>query len=348
MRASAVNFQATNEIDENLGIELTTRCNSACTHCFARVGPAEGMNLTPELVSAICAEGYAAGYRHLHLTGGEPLLWEGLFDLLDEVFNLGYRSVFLNSNGMLMAGNVARRLAQYQDLALSVSLQGSEALHDDMRGVGAHRQTCRGIARALHAGLKITIFTAIGKTLLRQLPAFAADVYENFHGIDRLTLIQMIRVDGDACGLSRELLDPEDFVGLVQTVSALNLYGFKIDVLNDPLVNVAAEMMRLPLVPKSYPLCRPGKLIIRANGDITLAHSTRERFGQYAPGMIEKVLSDSSYGKAVGPDHITCPTCRFVDPCRRNGMRQPSAEVMDMHPEIPYCQRVLTYIGQPL
>jgi hypothetical protein len=157
----------------------------------------------------------------------------------------------------------------------------------------------------------------------------------------------MIRVRGDACGLSQELLSPEDFVKLVQTVSALNLYGFKIDVLNDPLVNVAAEMLRLPLVPQSYPLCRPGKLIIRANGDITLAHSTWERFGQYAPGMIAEVLADSCYGKAVGPDPFTCPTCRFVDPCRRNGMRQPSAEVMDMEPEIPYCQRVLTYIGQP-
>jgi MoaA/NifB/PqqE/SkfB family radical SAM enzyme len=197
------------------------------------------MSLAPELAREICAEGYAAGYRHLHLTGGEPLLWEGLSDLLDEVFSLGYRSVFLNSNGMLMTEHVARRLAQYPNLALSVSLQGPEVLHDGMRGTGSHRQVRRGIARALDAGLKLTIFTAIGNTLLAQLPAFAADVYEKFDGIERLTLIQMIRVKGDDCGLSRELLSPEDFIRLVRTVSALNLYGLKIDVLNDPLVNVA-------------------------------------------------------------------------------------------------------------
>lgn len=346
MKASTVNFHDTNEIDENLSIELTTCCNSACVHCFARAGLTREAWIAPQVARDVCAEGYNAGYRHLHLTGGEPLLWEGLFDLLDEVFRGGYRSVFLNSNGMLMTDHSVSRLAQYPNLTLSVSIQGPEVLHDGMRGVGSYRQACRGIARALDAGLKITIFTAIGKTLLAQLPAFAADVYEKFNGIERLTLIQMIRVKGDAGGLSQELLGPDDFVGLVQTVSALNLFGFKIDILNDPLVNVVAEMLRLPLVPQSHPLCRPGKLIIRANGDMTLAHSTRERFGQYAPGMIAKLLTNDRYRIAVGRDTITCPTCRYVDPCRRNGMRQPSAAEMDMQPEVPYCQRVLTCIGQ--
>jgi MoaA/NifB/PqqE/SkfB family radical SAM enzyme len=305
------------------------------------------MSLTLELAREVCVEGYAAGYRHLHLTGGEPLLWEGLSDLLDVVFSLGYRSVFLNTNGILITGRVARRLAQYPHLALSVSLQGPEALHDGMRGSGSHRQACRGIARALDAGLKLTIFTAIGNALLAQLPAFAADVYGTFPGIERLMLIQMIRVNGDHCGLSRELLNPEGFKRLVQTVSGLNLCGFKTDVLNDPLVNVVAEMLQLPLVAQSHSLRRPGKLIVRANRDMTLAHSTWEVLGQYAPGMIEEVLADDRYRKAVERDTITCPTCGHVDRCRRNGMRQPSAPVMDTQSEIPFCQRVLACIGQP-
>jgi len=347
MKTCAVTMRDTGGINDNLSIELTTRCNSECTHCFARSGRVEETSLTPKLTREICAEGYAAGYRHLHLTGGEPLLWKGLFDLLDEVFGRGYHSVFLNTNGMLMTDHVACRLAQYANLALSVSLQGPEVLHDSMRGIGSHGQACQGIARALDAGLKLTIFTAIGKTLLAQLPGFVADVYDKFHGIERLTLIQMIRVNGDDGGLSKELLDPKDFLRLVRTVSALNLYGLKTDVLNDPLVNVAAEMLQLPLVPQSHPLCRSGKLIVRANRDITLAHSTWEVMGQYAPDMIEGVLADDRYRNAVGPDTVICPTCRYVEQCRRNGMRQPSAPVMDMQSEVPYCQRVLTCIGQP-
>ncbi|MGD9331600.1 MAG: radical SAM protein, partial [Desulfobacterales bacterium] len=116
MKAYAVKLKDTGSPNENLSIELTSRCNSSCTHCFARAGQAEGMSLTLELAREVCVEGYAAGYRHLHLTGGEPLLWEGLSDLLDVVFSLGYRSVFLNTNGILITDRVARRLAQYPHL----------------------------------------------------------------------------------------------------------------------------------------------------------------------------------------------------------------------------------------
>lgn len=334
----------TDDTSENLSIELTTRCNSACVHCFARAGLTREASLTRQLAKDICAEGYDAGYRHLHLTGGEPLLWQGLFDLLDEVYGRGYYSVFLNTNGLLMAGEVVQRLAQYPHLTLSVSLQGPEALHDRIRGAGSYHQASRGIARALDAGLVLTIFTATGKALLAQLPTFAADVYEKFDGIERLTLIQLIRVQADFFDLSGDLLDPEDFIRLVRTVSALNLCGLKTDVLNNPLVNVVADVLALPLVARSHMLCRPGKLIVRANRDMTLAHSTWEKFGQYAPGMIANVLAGDGFREAIAPDGMTCPSCRHVERCRRNGMLRPSSEVMDMQPEVPYCQKVLSRI----
>jgi len=328
---------------ENLGIELTTRCNSRCRHCFARAGiVGEDVSLDPNLVDIICTEGYAAGYRHLHLTGGEPLLWPDLFELLDRVFGLGYHSVFLNTNGLLLTDAVVNRLIEYPHLEVSVSLQGPEALHDSMRGPGSYHQTRSNISRALNAGIKVTIFTAIGKTLLARLPSFAVDLNREMIGIERLTLIQMIRVRGDLFDLSQELLSPEDFIRLVRTVSALNLCGLKTDVLNDPLVNMVAEVLQLPLVPRSHPLCRQGKLMVRANRDITLAHSTNARYGRYAPGVIANVLAGKAYREAVAPDETICPTCRYVDFCRSNGMMHPSPGVVDMHPQVPYCQRVLT------
>lgn len=335
-------------IAENLSLELTTRCNSACTHCFARAGLAGEKSLTPELAGEICAEGYAAGYRHLHLTGGEPLLWPHLFNLLDAVCAHGYQSVFLNTNGILLTVPIVRRLARFPNLAVSVSLQGPEALHDQVRGVGSYRQAAQGITRALDAGMTITIFAATGKSLLDRLPSFAAEVNAKFHGIERLTLIQLIRVPGDVFDLSKELLAPEDFIRLVRTVSALNLYGLTTDVLNNPLVNVVARKLQLPMVPRSHPLCREDKLIVRANGGITLAHSTWESFGQYRPGMIAAVRSDDRFKDAVTPDDTICPACCFVDLCRRNGMIRPSARERDMQPDDPFCQRVLARIEPPL
>ena len=331
-----------------LGVEVTTRCNSACRHCFAQVGSTPEDRITPALAETLCREGFTAGFRHLHLTGGEPLLWPGLFGLLETAFDLGYRTVFLNTNGLLLTEAVAGRLATYPGLGISVSLQGPAALHDAMRGAGAYRRAAAGIRRALEAGLSVTIFAALGRSLLAQLPTFAAELKETFSGIERLTLIQLFRLDQGACDFSQELLRPEDFLRMVRTVSALNLYGLTTHVLNDPLVNVAAGMLQLPLVPRSHPLCRPGKLMVRANLDITLAHSTPEIIGQYRPGMIAGTLTCDCFRKAVAQDATTCPMCPYIDHCRKHGKLHPSPPIMDMQPEVPYCQRVLAGIKQPV
>lgn len=327
---------------KNIGIELTTCCNSPCRHCFARAGLAREASLAPELVREICAEGYASGFRHLHLTGGEPLLWQGLFGLLDAVFEMGFQSVFLNSNGTLFTADVIRRLARYEHLAISVSLQGDATQHERLRGPGSHRQAVRGILAALDAGLAVTVFTAVGQSLLADLAAFATGVYEDFAGIRRLTLIRMIRVRDDIHDLSQELLEPEHFLRLVRTVAGLNLYGLKTDVLNDPLVNVAANLLQMPWIPPSQALFRPGRLMIRANRDITLAHSTWERYGRYQPGMIDQILSSRHYRQAVTADEETCPSCQFVDDCRSHGLIRPSDAFEGECPENPYCQRVLS------
>jgi MoaA/NifB/PqqE/SkfB family radical SAM enzyme len=326
---------------ESLSIEVTTHCNSSCPHCFAHAAIAKHASLSPDLVREIIFEGYTAGYRHLHITGGEPLLWKGLFAVLEYGFNLGYKAVFMNTNGTLLTKDIARRLAENDGLSVSVSLEASQSFHDHLRGKGSYRQTLQGIDNALDAGIEVFIFTTAPKPLLAELPEVADKIYKRFPDIKRLILIQIIRVKDDAVDFSKELLDPGDFLQLVRTVSLLNLYGLKTDVLNEPLVNVASKLLKMPWVPKSRPLYRNGHMVIRANRDITLSHSTRYSIGRYESGMIGNVLASDTYRKAVGPDRVTCPSCKFVDLCRENGMVRPSGWFMDMQPEVPYCKRVL-------
>ena len=83
------------ELPETLSIEVTTRCNCECCHCFARARSSPPSQLPFEVVKDIIAEGYLIGYRHLHITGGEPLLWPDLFKALDFAFKLQFKTVFL-------------------------------------------------------------------------------------------------------------------------------------------------------------------------------------------------------------------------------------------------------------
>src|SRR5690606_19979561 len=106
---------------DRLSVEVTTRCNSSCLHCFVRARGPRRSSLAPDLVRTMVREGYEAGYRHLHVTGGEPLLWDGLPEIFDCAFDCGYQTAFLNTNGTLLTDELSRTLAMYSGLALSVS-----------------------------------------------------------------------------------------------------------------------------------------------------------------------------------------------------------------------------------
>jgi MoaA/NifB/PqqE/SkfB family radical SAM enzyme len=329
--------------DVRLGIEVTTECNIRCPHCFARSGISRDASLPTERVKEIARDGHEIGYRLLHLTGGEPLLWKGLFEVLDHAFGLGYETVLVNTNGTLLTQETSRRLATYPNLSISISLEGTEALHDRVRGEGSYVRTVRGLENALDAGLDPILFTAACKSLLPDLPPIVEGLYKAYPGIRYLTLIQLTRPADGAFPMSHELLAPDDYLQLVRTVALLNLYGLRTNVLNDPLVNAASSLLEMPWIPRAHPLYRQGSIMVMATRDIRLAHSGRERFGKYESGMVERVLASEAYQRAVSPDIDTCPSCRHSARCAENGSVRPSEGNRDLNPE-RYCVRVLDAI----
>ncbi len=330
--------------DENLSIEVTTRCNYNCRHCFVRVRCPEIYQLPFPLVKNILTEGYHTGYRHLHLTGGEPLLWESFFEALDFAFGLGYQRIFVNTNGTLFTRHTIARLTGYHELSFSVSIEGTEKRHNHIRGIDTYRLTMKKIEMALSFGLNLTIFMTIDKTLLADLPDCVDELYCKFPDIKGLSLIQLIRGTKSEFSLSGNLLDPAGFLRLVRMVSLLNLYGHKIEILNNPLAVVVSKQFEIPHIPRVNPLRRNGHLIILADGAVALSHSIPNNFGKYKPGVIKSVLSSDEYRTAVAPDETTCPSCEHTALCRENGMIRPSEWFRDMHPEVRFCKRVLDLV----
>jgi hypothetical protein len=331
---------------EPLSIEVTTHCNGSCLHCFARAGIFRRVSLPFELVKGIMAEGYAAGYRHLHITGGEPLLWKGLFEILDYGFGVGYETIFMNTNGTLITEEISKRFADYDRFfSMSISLDGPEVLHDRIRGEGSYGRTIRGIEKALCAGNDLTIFTTTTKSLLPKLPQFVDGLYKQFPTINYLVLIQLISMTNGPFALSEELLEPDDFIRLVRMVAFLHLGGLRTIVKKNPLANIVSQLLGMPWIPRVPPLYLEGCMIVMANRHISVVHSSRNSLGRYGPGMIRKVLASEGYRKTVGPDQATCPSCRYVQLCKENGMVRPTEGNRDLHADTPYCRRVLDRIA---
>jgi MoaA/NifB/PqqE/SkfB family radical SAM enzyme len=326
---------------DTLSVEVTTLCNSSCSHCFVRARGLRRSSLAPDLVRTIVREAYEEGYRHLHVTGGEPLLWDGLRGIFDYAFAMGYKTAFLNTNGMLLSAEESRELAVYGGLAISISIQGPSRLHDSIRGKGSYDQALKGIDNATSAGLPVHIFTPVGKSLLPELPHFASEIQVSFPDIKQLNLIQLIRVPEDSFDLSKEVLSPHDFLKLVRMVALLNIYGLKIDLLHNPLAAVASRVLKMNWLPSSSPLYQRGSIMITAEKRTTLAHSTIDDFGIYEPGMLSKILNSTEYCRAVSQDRSTCAKCVYSPLCSMEGMTRPSEWYRDMFPQVPYCMRVL-------
>lgn len=329
-----------------LSIEVTTRCNSSCSHCFARAGRTDTRELSVETAAAIADEGRRLGYRDLHLTGGEPLLWGPLSNFIDRAIAAGYESVFINTNGTLLTADRAQELACFGGrVTLSLSLQGPEELHDRVRGPGSFRAAIAGLEQALTAGLQVSIFTSVGASLLPVLPRFAEFLHNAYPAIQELTLIQLIRVQGDAFDLSAELLSPEDFLAMVRMAALLNLYGFRVTVLRNPLAVAASRAMGMPWLAPAPHLHRSGGIMVMADRGITLAHSTRTSLGIYEQGMLATVLASNEYRDAVSPDNSACGRCGFLGLCRKNGMLRPSEWFRSMRGSEYFCSEVLSLTG---
>ncbi|MGA8831602.1 MAG: radical SAM protein [Desulfomonilaceae bacterium] len=326
---------------DTLSVEVTTHCNGACSHCFVRARGPRMWSLAPVLVHTMVTEAYEAGYRRLHITGGEPLLWNGLLDILDYAFALGYQTAFLNTNGTLLSCAVGHKLATHQGLVISISLHGPRQLHDRVRGKGFYDKALKGIDNAMNAGLPVHVFTPVGRSLIPDLPRFAEELFLTFPDIRQLNLIQVIRVPADVFDLSKEVLSPSDFLGLVRMVALLNLYGLNVDFLNNPLATVASRYLKMHWLPRSPPLYQPGSILITAEKRITLAHSTMGNFGVYEPGILSKITKSADYRHAVSPDRLTCGECAYSRLCSMDGMVRPSEWDRDMFPQVPYCKRVL-------
>lgn len=295
-----------------------------------------------DTAAAVLRDARKAGYRSVHLTGGEPLLWNGLYGLIDEAFGLGFESVYLNTTGAPLGSGAATSLARFgKALALSISLHGPDGLNDRLRGEGASNAARRGITLALDAGLTVDVFACAGRSLVPELPRFADDLFRAHPSVRSLTLIQLIRTARGPSPIDGQLLAPADFIALVKAASMLNLYGLRVRMLENPLAGAAAAAIKMSWLPASPPLVRAGRLVILADGAIALAHSARDALGTFAMGSIATTLASESYRALVAVDTETCPTCRHAPLCREAGMTRPSEWYRDGVESPPYCVRVL-------
>jgi SynChlorMet cassette radical SAM/SPASM protein ScmE len=158
-----------------LDLEITSRCNAACTYCYylnnAGVTYAD---LPTERWLTFFAELAAGAVLSVTLQGGEPLLRDDFFTLVDAVVANRLRFSLL-TNGTLLTPAVAGRLkATGRCDTVQVSLDGSTAaVHERSRGPGSFPPALAAIRNLQAAGLPATVRVTIHPGNLDDLAAVA-------------------------------------------------------------------------------------------------------------------------------------------------------------------------------
>jgi len=127
------------------------RCNLACSHCYSSSGPGERTRLDVPVLNQFLRDAADEGYDTLAISGGEPLLYTDLPQVIATAHDAGLR-VTLTTNGMPL---IPRRVAWLTGIDLvAVSLDGPPAAHNASRGsASAFSAMKRGVARLRDAGI---------------------------------------------------------------------------------------------------------------------------------------------------------------------------------------------------
>ncbi len=155
----------------NVGIH----CNMSCPHCYAAAaGAASPHDLSTHEACALIDALAEAGVRVVILSGGEPLLRDDLFPLIERIHARGMAPQ-LSTNGVLIDAGIARRLAAAGVGYVGVSLDGLRAFNDAYRGLeGGFDRAVAGLERARDAGLRTGVRITLTRRNLDQIDAVLA------------------------------------------------------------------------------------------------------------------------------------------------------------------------------
>jgi len=155
--------------------ETTKACLLACRHCRARairkpmageLTHEQGLKLIDQLVE------FGEPYPALLLTGGDPLMRNDFFDLIEYAKNRGiYVAVAASVTPKLNEPAISRMKALGVDI-MSVSLDGATPkTHDRLRGIpGTWAATVAALQTTSKAGLKAQVNTTVMRSNINELP----------------------------------------------------------------------------------------------------------------------------------------------------------------------------------
>ncbi len=150
---------------EFIWLELTSRCNNQCQHCYASSGPAVTDDGVPhERWLALITEARQEGATGLQLIGGEPLLYPRWKELVQRAHSEGYEVIEIFTNATLIDDADIAFFQQYNVCIATTIYADNAATHDLVtKHEGSFAKTMSAVEKILAADIPLRVAAIIMK-----------------------------------------------------------------------------------------------------------------------------------------------------------------------------------------
>ncbi len=253
---------------------LTERCNLRCRHCYQGQRRMREMTLddvkeeidgATEMFQAWEEEHGMRVSPSIHFTGGEPFLYEGLWDVIDYSKEKGY-GVALMTNGTLLKEEDVRKSSLLKISDIQVSLEGPPGLHDSIRGMGSFTAAAKGVERLAASGNRVSANVTLSRLNFGQIEE-TAKIAEGmgFYGIGFSRIVPC----GRGKSLLNSLLTPKELESAYRRIKALDRPSFEVTA-GDPLAGTLFDTKPSPGCNLTLSGCSAGfsGVTITSNGSV--------------------------------------------------------------------------------
>lgn len=317
---------------KSVSIELLSKCNLKCRHCYGEFGPEDTDELSTETMISILDQLKALQCRHITFTGGEVLLRDDFLEILEYGSHHNFSLTFL-TNGTLVTPGMVERLAKIEGLEIQVSVDGSTAeIHDSLRGKGSFDRAIRGLELLKNTGCKLYIAMVLNKSNYKILEEME-DLAKRMNA--ELNISTMIK-SGQAARNLRELyIEPSLYYDICKNDTSGHL---------EESIQVY-ESGDTPL-DEYIERCNAGKrrFSIKANGDVVpchlLPHIDKFLMGNVHQSGIADIVYNYNREERLGDlnafDIRGCNNCPHVAKCKGGCIAVAYAEYGDINDRDPF------------
>lgn len=311
-------------------IELTQRCPLACVHCSTISHRKQSSTLPLPTVLRILDEAGELGVTKVVFTGGEPLLYEGLAEVIARASALGiaptlYTTGIVNDRLESVACATLDSLvsAGVRRFIFSV-YSGSASMHESITRYGTFNPTLEAIVRAVDFKVPVEIHFVAMRRNFRDLPG-VIELAERL-GAYRVSVLRFVpQGRGKAIAVDEDL-NHEERLELSQLIGSCRIAHPSVMVRTGSPFNI----LRLGYTP-----CNAAQdvLIINHRGEISPCDAFKNirvaepKYGSVLKNNLKDVWENSVYLNRVrslldGHKGDGCETCNAFDGCRSGCLAQ--------------------------